>query len=59
MKEEFPYFPHSSIATEKRWSKELFDNKLIHYYPHPIIIIEIEYYYPYYGLVDRMPITYK
>lgn len=52
MKEKFPYFPHSSIATEKRWSKELFDNKLISYYPHPMAI-EIEYYYPYYGLLDR------
>lgn len=52
MKDKFPYFPHSSTTTEKKWDKELFDNKFIYQYIHPIAI-EIEYHYPYYALLDR------
>ena len=52
MKDKFPYFPHSSTTIEKKWDKELFGNKLIHEVLHPIVI-EIEYHYPYYGLLDR------
>lgn len=52
MKDKFPYFPHSSTTTEKKWDKELFDNKFIYQYIHPIAV-EIEYHYPYYGLLDR------
>ena len=52
MKDKFPYFPHSSTTTEKKWDKELFDNKFIYQYIHPIAV-EIEYHYPYYGLLYR------
>jgi len=38
MKDKFPYFPHSSTTTEKKWDKELFDNKFIYQYIHPIAI---------------------
>lgn len=38
MKDKFPYFPHSSTTTEKKWDKELFGNKFIYEVLHLLLL---------------------